>query len=73
MPAQPTLDGGPLPHQVLAMVNQQPQLPGGPSNWATGKRSSRKTARATARASMGSDFPGLCCVGRWLVRARLEG
>ena len=49
---------GPLTDEVLAIVDQETELAVRPSSVATGRSGSRCTARATARASIGSLLPG---------------
>ncbi len=58
VPAQPLDVPGPLGDEVLAMVDEQPQLALGPSSVATGRSGSRRAAWATAYASIGSLLPG---------------
>jgi hypothetical protein len=57
VPAQPADRPGALGDQLLAVVDQQLDLPGGRSWPAVGRSGSRSAARATARASIGSDLP----------------
>ena len=49
---------GPLTHEVLAMVDEEADARSAPSSVATGRSGSRRTARATASASIGSLLPG---------------
>lgn len=56
VPTKPVDVSGPVPDQVFSMVHEQAEFSGGPSSWV-GRSGSRSAARATARASMGSDLP----------------
>jgi hypothetical protein len=69
VPAQSVLNPCALGDQVLAVADQQLDLPAGPSRRAWGSFGSCSAARATARASIGSDLPGTRLACRvWAIR-----
>lgn len=57
MTADPALDAGPLTHQVVAMVDQEPHLTLRAGKTGSGEVGLRQAAVATGSASIGSDFP----------------
>ena len=57
MPAQPGDDAGALSDEVFTMVDQQPELALDPVETRDWQVRFRNAARATARASIGSDLP----------------
>ena len=54
VPAQPTLMARAVRDEIVAMIDEQPELVFGPGSLATGRSGSRIAARATASASIGS-------------------